>query len=416
VKDNQLLNNEKLGVSETPPYDPLHAFVRENHIALKGSDRGPLCGMVFAIKDVFKVKGSTYGNGHPLWLKTHGPDDFTASSVLSLLDSGADLVGKTICDELCYSISGENWNYGAPLNPHDLRRYTGGSSSGSVAATAGGLVDFATGSDCLGSVRVPASYNGLLGMRPTLKRVKNDGEAPYSETMDVLGYVARDPEVFDKVSSLLLGQDPEDTPFDKVYIAKDAFDAVDGEVQKALEPAVRQIIDMIGPAKEVNVAKEGLDSWVSIFRDIQGFEVWNSYGGWVKKHRPHLSRGPMERLEAASKITRTAYKNAQKKRTELIEQFKTLLPKNAVMVMPTASSIAPLRTETIEVINKHRGQSSKLLCVSPLTKTPQVTIPLVKKNGVPLGITLIAAHEKDLILANLASNLLRNALKRDSQA
>jgi amidase len=372
--------------------------------------------MVFAIKDVFKVKGSTYSNGHPLWLKTHDPDDFTASSVTTLLDNGADLVGKTVCDELCYSISGENWNYGAPLNPHDLRRYTGGSSSGSAAATAGGLVDFATGSDCLGSVRVPASYNGLLGMRPTLKRVKNDGEAPYSETMDVLGYVASDPNVFKKVSSVLLGKDPDDTPFKKVFIATDAFDAVDKDVKDAFAPAIRQIIEKVGPSKEVTIAKEGLDTWVSVFKDIQGYEVWDSYGGWVNKYRPHLSRGPKERLESASKITKSAYDEAQKKRTVLIEQFKTLMSKDAVLVLPTASSIAPLRTETLDKINKHRAQSSKLLCISPLTKAPQVTVPLTTMHGVPLGITLIASHEKDMMLASLASELLDDFLNRARQS
>lgn len=126
-----MLNNLKIGVSSEPPYDPLQAFVRENHIALEGISEGPLKGLTFAAKDVFKILGSTYGNGHPEWLRTNSPDEFTSSLILKLLESGADLVGKTICDELCYSISGENWNYGSPINPHDPRRFAGGSSSGS---------------------------------------------------------------------------------------------------------------------------------------------------------------------------------------------------------------------------------------------------------------------------------------------
>ena len=406
MQNNQLLKNKRLSVKDQPPYDPLHAFVRDNHIALNGSKKGPLKDLVFAIKDVFMVRGSTYGNGHPKWLETNAPDAYTASSVIKLLDHGADMVGKTVCDELCYSISGENWHYGAPLNPHDLRRLTGGSSSGSCAATAGGLVDFATGSDCLGSVRVPAAYNGLLGMRPTLKRVKNDGEAPYSESMDVLGYVASDPDVFKRVSGVLLGEDTEQTPFKRVYIAKDCFEAMDEDVNETLKPALDHVKKTLGDSDETIVAKEGLDAWVETFRTIQGFEVWDSYGGWVRKHRPQLSPGPKERLEKAKTIDRYAYEKAQKKREEYIQSLRESLPKDAVLALPTASSVAPLRTESLDTINRHRSQSSKLLCISPLTKTPQVTIPLVKQHRVPLGLTLIANEGTDMQLANLAADLL----------
>ena len=77
-----MLNNKRLSVSPTPPYDPLYAFVRENHIAISGSGQGMLAGLTFAAKDVFKILGSTYSNGHPEWLRTHGPDDFTSSTIV----------------------------------------------------------------------------------------------------------------------------------------------------------------------------------------------------------------------------------------------------------------------------------------------------------------------------------------------
>jgi amidase len=405
MKENQLLDNKRLSVSDQPPYDPLHAFVRDNHIALKGASEGPLSGLVFAAKDVFMVKGSTYSNGHPLWLKTHGPDPYTASSILKLLDAGADMVGKTVCDELCYSISGENWNYGAPLNPHDIRRFTGGSSSGSGAATAGGLVDFATGSDCLGSVRVPASYNGLFGMRPTYKRVDNDGEAPYCESMDVLGYVAADPEVFKRVSQVILGEDGERTVFKQLYIATDGFDSVDEDVKEALMPAVEFLKSKFDAVKEVKIAPEGLENWVEIFRFVQGYEVYESYGGWIDKYNPRLSRGPKERLDWAKTITREQYLKGQKQRELIIEYFRNFLPEDAVLVLPTAASIAPLRTETLENLNRTRAQSSNLLCISPLTQTPQVTVPMIKQEGVPLGLTLISSEDTDLQLATFAADV-----------
>lgn len=408
MKNNTLLDNPRLSVSPTPPYDPLQAFVRDNHIALEGAKEGSLKDYVFAAKDVFMIKGSTVGNGHPDWLKSHGPDPFTSSAITKLLDEGADLVGKTICDELCYSISGENWHYGSPINPHDVRRFTGGSSSGSGAATAGGLVDFALGSDCLGSVRMPAAYNGLLGMRPTYQRVANDGEAPYCISMDVLGYVAKDPDVFTSVSEILLNEDEEKVTFNQLFVATDCFDTVDSDVKEALQPAVAFIKTLLQESKDVVVAPEGLDSWVDTFKHVQGYEVWESYGGFVNKYSPRLSRGPKERLEWASTITLSQYRQALQEKALIEERFTEFLPKDAILVLPTGANVAPLRTASLEDINKERAQSSNLLCISPLTGTPQITVPLINHHDVPLGITLIGAKGTDMELVRFASKLMKS--------
>ncbi|PKM69656.1 MAG: hypothetical protein CVU94_02755 [Firmicutes bacterium HGW-Firmicutes-19] len=408
----KLLDLPRLTVSDQPPYDPLQAFVRDNHIALEGSKSGPLNGLVYAAKDVFMIKGSTFGNGHPDWLKTHEPDPYTASAVLKLLDAGADLVGKTVCDELCFSISGENWNYGSPFNPHDIRRYTGGSSAGSGSATAGGLVDFAIGSDCLGSVRVPAAYNGLLGMRPSYKRISNDGEAPYCASMDVLGYVASEPDVFKKVSEVLLGNDLEDVEFKKLYIADDCFEALDLDVFEALKVAVDFVGSKLDSIHHVRVAPEGLNVWIEAFRIVQGYEVWESYGGWIQKYRPRLSRGPKERLEWSSTITRNQYKDALSEKQRIANDFKEFLPKDAILCLPTTATVAPLRTTSLEEINRTRAISTNFLCISPMTETPQVTVPLVKQHDVPLSLTLISTRGTDLALAKFASKLVNDYRKQ----
>lgn len=412
MSNYKLLNNKKLSVSPEPPYDPLQAFVRDNHIALKGSGTGKLANLVFAAKDVFKIKGSTYSNGHPLWLNTHEPDDFTASAIMKLLDEGADLVGKTVCDELCYSISGENWHYGSPINPHDPRRFAGGSSSGSGAATAGRLVDFALGSDCLGSVRVPAAYNGVFGMRPTYKRIKNDGEAPYCESMDVLGYVASDPDVFLKVSEVLLGEDQEPTQFKRLFIADDCFAAVDKKVTDTLKPVIEFFSENLEATEHVTVAKEGLAHWIKTFQYVQGYEVWESYGGWINKYKPRLSRGPKERLAWASTITRTEYLNAKVEKDRIARYFKEFLPRDTILCLPTVASVAPLRTDSLEEINKTRLQSTYLLCVSPLTGTPQITLPLVMLDDVPLGFTIIGAEGTDLELVRFAVKVAKAFLSK----
>ena len=137
--------------------DPLNAFCRHTHVALAARRSGPLQGLTMAVKDVFDIAGHRTGNGHPLWLDTHPPAVRTAATIAALLEAGASLVGKTHTDEMAYSLNGENVHYGTPTNPKASGRIPGGSSSGSAAAVAGGLVDFALGTDCGGSVRLPAS-------------------------------------------------------------------------------------------------------------------------------------------------------------------------------------------------------------------------------------------------------------------
>ena len=154
--------------------DTLGAFCHHTHVTLPGSETGPLATLSLAVKDVFHIKGHPTGAGNPDWLRTHPVAGTTAPAVQRLLDAGAHIVGKTHTDELAYSLNGENVHYGTPVNPNAAGRIPGGSSSGSAAAVAGGLVDFAIGTDCGGSVRLPASYCGIFGFRPTHGRIPLD--------------------------------------------------------------------------------------------------------------------------------------------------------------------------------------------------------------------------------------------------
>lgn len=355
-------------------------------------------GLTFAAKDVFKILGSTYGNGHPEWLRTNPPDDFTSSAITKLLEEGADLVGKTVCDELCYSISGENWNYGSPLNPLDLRRFAGGSSSGSAVAASAGLADFAIGSDCLGSVRVPASYTGILGMRPSYARVPNDGEAPYCKSMDVLGYMSSCPETFRKVSEVLLGEDKVKIGYRKLIIVQDFFDSVDKSLEEPLKLALDYLKERFDQAESKRLFEDRIDDWVKTFRIIQGYEVWESYGSWVRKYRPLLSRGPKERLEWASSLTLQEYKNALEKRKEIIRCIHDILSDDCILCIPTTCSMPPLKNDSAERINDIRLKSSQFLSISPLSNTPHLTLPLVWDEGVSLGISLIGIPGSDMSL------------------
>ena len=141
--------------------DSLGAFCRHTHVELKGAASGPLAGLTFGLKDIFDVAGHKTGFGSPDWLRTHDAAKVHSVVAKQLLDAGAYLVGKTHTEEMAFSLTGENAHYGTPVNVRAPDRVPGGSSSGSAAAVAGGLVDFAIGSDTGGSVRGPASFCGL---------------------------------------------------------------------------------------------------------------------------------------------------------------------------------------------------------------------------------------------------------------
>ena len=165
--------------------DTFGAFMDGPPVTIEGKAGGPLSGLRFAAKDVFDVAGHPTSNGQPVWPQTHPLPTQNAGAVQQLLDAGASLYGKTVCDEMCYSLAGDNAHYGAPINPAAPDRAVGGSSSGSASAVAGSLVDFALGTDCGGSVRCPASFTGLYGLRPTHDRVDPSGVAPLAGSFDV---------------------------------------------------------------------------------------------------------------------------------------------------------------------------------------------------------------------------------------
>jgi len=218
--------------------DDIGAFVPGPRIHIEGRAGGPLAGLTFAAKDAFEIKGAHTGFGQPDWLRTHPPATETADAVQRLLDAGADLAGKTHCDELCYSLTGENVHFGTPVNVNAPGRVPGGSSNGSAAAVAGGLVDFALGTDCGGSVRIPASYCGIIGLRPTHGRVSDTGVLPFGPSFDVVGWFARDIDLFAKVGDVLLGADKAAVPT-RLLLACDAWEQVAARAAAGDEDAQR---------------------------------------------------------------------------------------------------------------------------------------------------------------------------------
>src|SRR6266699_2273766 len=198
-------------------------FVPGPPVRIAGAPRGPLTGLTFAAKDLFDVAGRPTGGGNHDWARTHPVPTRHAWAVQTLLDAGATLIGKTITDEVSLGILGENAFDGTPLNSKAPDRVPGGSSSGSAAAVAAGLCDTALGTDTGGSVRVPASFCGLYGIRPTHGRINVSGMMPQAPTSDTTGWFARDVDTFARVSSVMLDEAIATSLPRRLIVAVDAF-------------------------------------------------------------------------------------------------------------------------------------------------------------------------------------------------
>ena len=392
---------------ELPFEDPVGAFCRHNHVALKGVGDGPLAGLTFGAKDVFHIAGSRTGFGHPIWLATHEAPSETAVAVQRLLDAGADLAGKTHTDELAYSLTGENRHYGTPVNARAPDRIPGGSSNGSAAAVTAGLVDFAIGTDCGGSVRLPASYCGIFGMRPTVDRVPLDGVIPFGPPFDVAGWLARDADVLERVGRVLLADDSEPTPPRRMLRAADAFDMVDTPVADALDAAVETVAACIGAVEDVTMAPEGLESWFETFRVIQAASIWANHGAWIRETRPAFGPGIKERFEWAEALDARDVDSAKKRYASIQARIAQVMGEGDILCLPTSPRVAPPKNTPVDDIEiRYRHQAMHLLCIAGLGGLPQISLPMAELGGLPLGLSLNGPRGADMRLLGLARKLM----------
>ena len=390
----------------TPPHDPLGAFCRDNHAALAGSGKGPLAGLTFAVKDLFHIKGNRTGFGHPGWLRTHPRAERTAVAVEGLLAAGADMIGRTHCDELCYSLTGENVHYGTPINSNAPGRIPGGSSNGSASAVAGKLVDFALGSDCGGSIRIPASYCGIFGMRPTWGRISLEGAVPFGPSFGVAGWFARDAALFEKVGRVLLEDDKEPARPKRLLIARDAFALIEPATSAALQPAVARLEGLIGRSEEIDVAPDGLVSWFETFRTIQAAEVWSSVGAWVRQVKPRLGPGVKERVAWAAAVSPGMLAEAEARRIEIRRRMDQIIGQGDVLCLPTSPRAAPpLGTPVDKIEIEYRNQAMCLLCIAGLAGLPQLSLPMATIDGLPLGLSIVGRQGTDTMLLSIAAAL-----------
>lgn len=381
--------------------DRFNALVPHGQIAIAGSAGGPLAGLTFVVKDFFDVAGVPTGAGSPDWLATHPVPAQSAPVVRRLLEAGATLVGKTHTDEMAWSLNGENHHYGTPVNPAAPDRIPGGSSSGSAVIAAAGLTEFSIGSDTGGSVRLPASYCGAFGMRPTHGRVDISGAVPLAPSYDSVGWFARDGVTMKRVAAVLFDEWHAPAKPPRFLLATDLFEAAGHAVTQALQQAVANL----GAAQPVDVAQGDLPAWRNVFRVIQASEVWEAHGVWVQLTKPSFGPGIRERFEGAPLIPAEEVLEARALRARVRAHLDALLGDDGVLILPTAPGAAPLRGAPAVELETFRARCLELLCLAGHAGLPQMSMPLASIDDCPLGLSLIAPRGQDERLLDIAATL-----------
>jgi amidase len=382
--------------------DDAFAFMPYPFVDVPHAAEGPLSGYTFAAKDLFDVAGYPTGGGNPHMLAMSGIKGATAPVVQQLLDAGARLVGKTHTNEMAFSMSGKNAHYGTPRNGAAWERIPGGSSSGSASAVSNQLCDFALGSDTGGSVRTPASYCGLYGLRPSHGRLSLAATQALCESMDTAGYFTRDAELFGKVGECLLGEDPAPLPATPRLLISDTLMAMLPQASRdALAPALVRVEAACGPLATLEGELPSLSDGYWAFRYIQGYEAWQAQGATIEAYGLTLGPDVAARFAWSKAVTAEQYRQSCAVREQFTQAWDALLA-DAVLVLPTVPDIAPLLSALDEEIEQTRQISHHLLAIAVLCQRPQVNMPLASKDGAPLGLSLMGPRGSDLSLVRLA--------------
>jgi amidase len=375
---------------------------------------GPLDGLTFAVKDIIDVAGHRTGFGNPKWLETHPPASVSAVCVEQVLQAGARCEGKTITDEIAFSLLGENHFYGTPLNAGAWDRIPGGSSSGSASAVSCGLVDFAFGSDTGGSVRVPASNCGIWGLRPSHDRISLAGVLPLAPSFDTVGFFARDFKVLDRVANVLLpdqNQQSSESGSPTIHLVRELFELADPAARRALEVGVGNVRRAFGDrVREISLAElcdderaSDLNSWLMIYRVMLGAEMMSCHGGWFVEAKPEFGPAPTAGFEYVRQLDRTRINEWVALREHYSCRLNGALASGDLLCLPSAPSVAPLKgSKAYDRTSDYYYRTSALGTVAGVARLPQLSMPLCNADGAPIGLSLAAAQGFDRHLLNCA--------------
>ena len=362
------------------------------------SNSGLLNELIFLVKDMCDIKGLKTSCGNPDFFKKCSPANDYAPFLKNILNEGASLSGITVCDEFFYSLIGENKHYGTPINKNAHGCVPGGSSSGSAAALTTNLYDFSIGSDTGGSVRIPASFCGLIGMRPTHNRINTKGVYPMAPSFDTIGWFANSVEIFQKVGNVLLNKiERSNVDFKQYVVAEDLLELCDAEVQENFNNYLNVNLPNINKTRLSTNTKAII---ADNFRILQGFEVKENIIPWIEKNKPNISPEIRSRIDMASKITDVEVNRALIFRKTLIDEIEKSLPEGTIAIFPTSPFSAPKSGQDDESLGSFRKRLMELTSIAGMTSRPQITIPRLKDKSGPVGISLLGWKYSDEILLN----------------
>ena len=388
--------------------DPYHAFLpyppREFPL-----HKGPLAGLSFCVKDLFDVEGYPTGCGQPHVLAQSGLKTKSAAMVQALIDEGAHLVGKTHLVEMAYALTGRNIHFGTPINPKAPDRLPGGSSSGSASAVAGGLADIGLSTDTLGSIRVPGSYCGLYGLRPTHGSLSLEGASPLAPSLDTGGWLTRDVDTLLQLVRLFFKDAVTPLPVSfRLGVPIPLIADLESHTRRAFEAFIDVVNANVAPVDPLDLAPDDIVAWPQTVRIIQGYEAWQAHGSMIDQLKPELGPGIAERFEWASNVSLSDYQQALEDREVLYLRLAPLF-KSHVLILPSAPGPAPLRSASDAELEGHRTALIRQLSLASLFGLPEITLPLLYPEDLPVGISLIGPRGADLPLVELARRISRES-------
>ena len=365
--------------------------------------RGTLDGTTVAVKDLFAVAGQRTGAGNPAWLAEQEPQDVTAPALESLLAAGAEVTGIAQTDEFAYSLAGQNAHYGITPNPAVPGGIGGGSTSGPASAVALGQVAVGLGTDTGGSIRVPASYQGLVGIRPTHGAVPTAGVLPLAPSFDTVGWLTKDVATARRVAGVLLPGEST-APAHTLVVPTVEAHAADDVRAACADRRAALVADGLLPRPETGeLAPNTLETWFTAFRTVQAYEAWQAHGAWITAHPGALGADVGGRFAAAAAVTEAEANDARAVIAEARTWLRALLD-GAVLVLPTSRGGAPSRSASADIVDAERAGTLRLTCLAGLAGAPAVSLPLLRTGDArPAGLCLVGAPGTDLGLLDLAA-------------
>ncbi|KAG5398401.1 hypothetical protein IGI04_020215 [Brassica rapa subsp. trilocularis] len=400
----------------------------------------PLTGLSFAISDVFDVTGYVTGFGHPDWVRTHEAASSTCPVVSTLVEGGATCVGKTVVDELSFSISGENKHYESPTNPAAHDRIPGGACSGAAVAVATNAVDFALGIDTIGGVRVPAGYCGVLGFKSSHGAISNTGIIPVSSSLDSVGWFARDPNTLRRVGHVLLH-----LPFAtqrnprQIIVADDYFQLLKIPVDRITQVVTKSAEKLFGKQslkhqslenyfeskvpslKEFTRTKAIANTKVptsrllaNVMQLLQRHEFLQNHGDWINTVKPAIGPVISSQVCDNAELTNEEIENLNTIRNQTRVAINSLLKDDGVLVIPTMPTLPP-KLGSKEIISEdYQNRASSLLSIASISGCCQVTVPLGHHEKCPVSVSFIARHGGDRFLLDTVQTMYASLQENSS--